>query len=77
MCNINAKPIHHCELYSPEADAWTSFAPMPEPLFRFSAAAANGIVFVFGGQGHGQLATNTVSKFLHAQKPDVYLHVKQ
>jgi len=76
-CNINALPIHNCELYSPSGNAWTSFAPIPNALFRFAAAAANGIIFVFGGQGHGQVAVNTVSKFLHAQKPDVYLHVKQ
>jgi len=76
-CNINALPIHSCEYYAPKSGTWTSFAPIPTPLFRFAAAAANGIIFTFGGQGHGQIATNTVSMFLHVQKPNVFLHVKQ
>lgn len=76
-CNINGLPIHACELYSPTSDSWTSFAPVPTALFRFAAAAANGIIFAFGGQGHGQIAVNTVSMFLHERRPDVYLHVQQ
>eukprot|EP00316_Scyphosphaera_apsteinii_P012443 CAMPEP_0119344614 /NCGR_PEP_ID=MMETSP1333-20130426/107059_1 /TAXON_ID=418940 /ORGANISM="Scyphosphaera apsteinii, Strain RCC1455" /LENGTH=425 /DNA_ID=CAMNT_0007357055 /DNA_START=34 /DNA_END=1311 /DNA_ORIENTATION=- len=76
-CNINQKPIHSCELYNERQDVWTSFAPLPTALFRFTAAAANGIIFSFGGQGHGKTAVNSVWMFLHEHRPDVYLHVKK
>jgi len=68
-CDINGVPMHACEVYNPEQDAWTSFAPIPSPLFRFSAVAADGVVYTFGGQGRGQVAVNDASKFFSFTAP--------
>lgn len=76
-CNINQQPIHSCELYNAEQDAWTTFAPLPTALFRFAAAATNGIIYTFGGQGHGEIAVNSAWLFLHERHPDIYLHVQK
>lgn len=37
------------EMYDPQADAWTSLAPLPEPRSRYAVATLDGKLLLFGG----------------------------
>jgi N-acetylneuraminic acid mutarotase len=39
------------EMYDPETDSWTTYQPMLTKRSGFAATAANGDIYVFGGQG--------------------------
>jgi hypothetical protein len=55
--------LHGVEMYDPATGVWVGMAPFPGSRFRFSAAAANGAIFTFGGHTAGEVATASVSAY--------------
>jgi N-acetylneuraminic acid mutarotase len=43
--------LNNNEMYDPQTDSWTIYQPMPTKRSGFAAAAANGQIYIFGGQG--------------------------
>lgn len=78
LCDVNKVPVHSCEKYYPEHDAWIAFSPIPEARYRSAAAAARDAIHTFGGQGHGELAVNTAWSFRYPRTaaPGVFFHGK-
>lgn len=75
------------DMYLADYDLWVPMAPLPEPRFRFDAAAANGFVYAFGGDTTALCAPDgtcttrggaqTAFKFLDVQYPDVFVFVSE
>jgi N-acetylneuraminic acid mutarotase len=60
-CTADCQPLRIVEIYDPANDSWVTGTPLPvPPRWRGAAAAANGIIYVVGGQATcgGELATN-------------------
>lgn len=76
----NQIAVHTVEEYIPEDDVWISKVPLPQPRFRFDAAAVGERVFVFGGQPTCEgdqcydLGYNTVFALYDIPHPDVYVY---
>ncbi|KAL4425842.1 hypothetical protein ABPG75_009858 [Micractinium tetrahymenae] len=77
---------NNVDMYLADYDLWVPMAPMPEPRFRFDAAAANGFVYAFGGDTtslctpDGATCTTrggvqNAFKYLDIQYPDVFVFV--
>ncbi|KAL4445772.1 hypothetical protein ABPG77_008971 [Micractinium sp. CCAP 211/92] len=83
----NQVASNNVDLYLADYDRWVPMAPMPEPRFRFDAAAANGFVYAFGGDttslfaADGNITTRggaqTAFKYLDVQYPDVFVFVNE
>jgi N-acetylneuraminic acid mutarotase len=54
--------LNNNEMYDPRTDSWTIYQPMPTKRSGFAAAAANGQIYVFGGQDVGGVF-NSVEKY--------------
>ena len=54
--------------------AWVARAPLPEPLFRFSATEVDGVLWVTGGQKSGRNAQPDVVAYYDVAHPIVYAH---
>jgi len=51
-------------MYDPQTDSWTELAPMPEARCWFTASAANGKVYTFGGVNNStKLITNEIYEY--------------
>ena len=42
-------PTDAVEAYDPLADAWTTMAPLPQPIYSMAIGAVNGVLYVAGG----------------------------
>lgn len=47
----HSQPLRDVEVYDPQSNAWYSGGDIPSERFRFTAAAHNESIFIFGGQG--------------------------
>jgi len=77
MCDINEIPVHDVDAFNPSHNVWVKRAPIPEPVFRFAAAVANGAVWVFGGQVQGAQPVDSVVAFFDVEHPAVFVHLAQ
>jgi N-acetylneuraminic acid mutarotase len=48
---FNTQRLDVVEIYDPKTRRWTKGAPLPAPRAGITGAAANGCMFVFGGEG--------------------------
>ena len=63
LASTNAA-LSSVERYDPAADAWTSIAPLPQPLYRASAAADGaGHILVFGGDNSSGVPVGSVYSY--------------
>ncbi|KAJ7561128.1 hypothetical protein O6H91_03G014900 [Diphasiastrum complanatum] len=74
-------PKHVNEVYYAADQTWVQKAMIPDARFRFAAATAGGLAFVFGGADVclDRLvcpATNSTSVFLDVDHPHVYIYLK-
>ena len=83
-CKVNEVPLHDVIALSPRAGlhdgramAWVPREPLPEARFRFAAVEVNDVVWVFGGQSHGSMATADVWAFYDVPHDDVWMHTKK